>query len=698
MTTRVTALTDLAQKAVALYPNSHIEAALWFGQQVPSLQKTNSGLSLLNNDRLVKIGRSLFSLLQLYTENHQNTVTIPPPIEGEDTTTTTNVTTPETILIDQASLELSLHNLVKECELLLQFELQQRCPTSASDRDMVLAKIPRVRFGKTGIQMPVITLGCMRFQQEWGPRITNMNMVGSDCQDNLVAILEAAIVQYGMVHIETARGYGSSELQIGTALKQLFQKGCVKREDLILQTKVRPFPNVTDFRNSLEASFRNLQVEYLDLFAFHGLNYEAQWEWVFGKDIPQNDGEETTIPTRVESCLDVVKEYQKAGKIRHIGFSTHAPTEMICRYIETGAFEYVNLHYHYFGSYTASGGGVDGHGNLSAVKMLHERDMGCFIISPFDKGGRLYEPSRKLRSLTLPDMEPMAFMCQWIWNHHKLTATSDSDGPPLHTFTLGAGRSSDLDQAVAAAHWFATQPDQCLTQTKAIVERLDRARIEALGRDWVETWWKGLPKSHQVKSLVEHNQIVWIYNNIKAFGLYEFGKARYGSFESNFAKWDPKLPPDQNIEKVGRDGWGFVPGLPLTPGEHYEDELQDVPPENKWRVVEAQEFVIRWCSKEQKTPEDDEKTSQWKERVERMRRSFSSSTQGFRIPRIPSITLPNVQMPNFLQKRSSENDLPEINKTKQSLLVSAKDQVPWEWHSSYDMRPWPDYPDQASRA
>jgi predicted aldo/keto reductase-like oxidoreductase len=116
-------------------------------------------------------------------------------------------------MADEIDLERSLALVVEECQLILSGRI----------------KVPKVPFGKTGLQMPIVTLGCMRFQQEWGSRITNMNQVGGDCQDNLLAILKAAVVGYGMTHIETARGYGSSELQLGVALKQLFLTNQVKR-------------------------------------------------------------------------------------------------------------------------------------------------------------------------------------------------------------------------------------------------------------------------------------------------------------------------------------------------------------------------------------------------------------------------------------------------------------------------------------
>jgi predicted aldo/keto reductase-like oxidoreductase len=63
-----------------------------------------------------------------------------------------------------------------------------------------------------------------------------------------------------------------------------------------------------------------------------------------------------------EACMlhcalhtQVVEEYRKAGKVRWIGFSTHAYTGLVVQTIETGKFDYVNLHYHFVGSYTSSG-------------------------------------------------------------------------------------------------------------------------------------------------------------------------------------------------------------------------------------------------------------------------------------------------------------------------------------------------------
>ena len=75
-------------------------------------------------------------------------------------------------------------------------------------------------------------------------------------------------------------------------------------------------------------------------------------------------------------CADWIEEdFIKPGKVRHLGFSTHGRTSTIVGAINTNKFSFVNLHKHYFGSYTD----LD---NMPAVEAACANDMGVFIISP----------------------------------------------------------------------------------------------------------------------------------------------------------------------------------------------------------------------------------------------------------------------------------------------------------------------------
>ena len=102
------------------------------------------------------------------------------------------------------------------------------------------------RFGRTELQMPVFSCGGMRYQYQW--QDTTEDKIPLDNQRNLEATIEQAL-QLGINHIETARGYGTSEMQLGKILPQF------EREKLIIQTKVSPKENVQEFRENFDQSF-----------------------------------------------------------------------------------------------------------------------------------------------------------------------------------------------------------------------------------------------------------------------------------------------------------------------------------------------------------------------------------------------------------------------------------------------------------
>src|SRR4051812_23286973 len=87
------------------------------------------------------------------------------------------------------------------------------------------------RFGRTELNMPVFSCGGMRFQYKW--QDTPLAEVPADNQANLEATVRRAL-DVGINHIETARGYGSSERQLGVFLPKL------PRDKMIVQTKVGP--------------------------------------------------------------------------------------------------------------------------------------------------------------------------------------------------------------------------------------------------------------------------------------------------------------------------------------------------------------------------------------------------------------------------------------------------------------------------
>src|SRR6266446_5204891 len=119
------------------------------------------------------------------------------------------------------------------------------------------------RFGRTELDMPVISCGGMRSQFKW--QDVEPKEIPADNQANLEACIRRAL-ELGINHIETARGYGTSEMQLGRILPQL------ARDKIIVQTKIPPKAAVKEFLNAFETSMKYLKLDYVDLLSLHGIN------------------------------------------------------------------------------------------------------------------------------------------------------------------------------------------------------------------------------------------------------------------------------------------------------------------------------------------------------------------------------------------------------------------------------------------
>ena len=98
------------------------------------------------------------------------------------------------------------------------------------------------RFGRTELKMPVISCGGMRYQFKWQD-VPPQDIPRAN-QENLEACIHRAL-ELGINHIETARAYGTSEMQLGALLPRL------PRDRMIVQTKVTPRATAEEFLKTL---------------------------------------------------------------------------------------------------------------------------------------------------------------------------------------------------------------------------------------------------------------------------------------------------------------------------------------------------------------------------------------------------------------------------------------------------------------
>ncbi len=342
------------------------------------------------------------------------------------------------------------------------------------------------RFGRTELQMPVFSCGGMRYQYKWQD-VPN-SQIPQDNQRNLEATIKRSI-EVGINHIETARGYGTSEMQLGRILPQL------PREKLIVQTKVSPEYQPEYFRHEFDKSLSFLKLDYVDLLGLHGINTP----------------ELLHDSIRPGGCLEKARKLQAQGKVRFIGFSTHGPTDVIIKAIETNQFDYVNLHWYWINQF-----------NWAAIEAATRHDMGVFIISPSDKGGQLYKPPQKLVNLCYP-LSPMVFNDLFCLSH-----------PQVHTLSIGATKAADFDEHLQVLSLL-DKADEILPP---ILQRLEAEAIKILGKEWFKTWHIGLPAPEKTPGNINIPIILWLRNLALAYDMIEYGKMRYNLL-GNASHWFP---------------------------------------------------------------------------------------------------------------------------------------------------------------
>ena len=273
------------------------------------------------------------------------------------------------------------------------------------------------------------------------------------------------------------------------------------RERMIVQTKVGPTEDPDEFYKEVLDSLDRLQLEHVDLLGLHGINNEEKLAWSI----------------RPGGCFEMAQRLRREGRVRFIGFSTHGSVALINKAIaytepkHGEGFDYLNLHWYYIYQETTP-----------CVRAAMARDMGIFVISPSDKGGKLYHPSALLHELCTP-LHPITFNDLYCLMQNT-----------VHTLSIGAAGPSDFEEHLDALPLMENAPDLL----EPILRRLQRRYEDLIEPEWRDPWNLGLPHFNDLPGQINVGRIVQLRNLVKAFDMVEYGKFRYNLL-GNGGDWMP---------------------------------------------------------------------------------------------------------------------------------------------------------------
>ena len=182
-------------------------------------------------------------------------------------------------------------------------------------------------------------------------------------EDKAFEIFDYAI-SHGVNYFDTAWGYhnGMSEIVVGKALSKY------PRESFYLASKF-PGYDVNNFgktKEIFEKQLEKCQVDYFDFYLIHNVcekNIEQYLDESYG-------------------TVDYLLEQKKSGKIKHLGFSTHADFNNFIRFMEKYGehMEFCQIQLNYID--------YEFQEARKKVEYLNERNIPIFVMEPL-RGGKL---------------------------------------------------------------------------------------------------------------------------------------------------------------------------------------------------------------------------------------------------------------------------------------------------------------------
>jgi len=197
--------------------------------------------------------------------------------------------------------------------------------------------VEKIKLGKTGMMVTQLGFGGIPIQ-----RLT---------EDDAVAVVQRCL-DLGINFLDTANGYSTSEERIGKAVKG-------RRKDVFIATKSGARTG-EEIEKNLELSLKRLGTDYIDLYQFHGVNDMPTLEKILD---PEN------------GLYQVFENAKKAGKIRHIGITSHQ-MDIAKAIVKSDRFETIMFPFNFITSEPAD----------ELLPLCREHNVGFIVMKPMAGG------------------------------------------------------------------------------------------------------------------------------------------------------------------------------------------------------------------------------------------------------------------------------------------------------------------------
>ena len=234
------------------------------------------------------------------------------------------------------------------------------------------AEIIHRTLGKTGISLPIVSMGVM-----------NASIPG---------VVRRAY-ERGMRHFDTAAGYqqGRNEEMLGSVIKELGarDKVTIATKIFIIPPRRRAATCKQEMRAIFEGSLKRLQMDHVDILYYHSAD--------------------SAEDARLDGPIEVLHSLKKEGLTRFVGISTHSPLEILNEITKSGAYDVALIPINYTMAKDKA--------LLDAIDAAARKGIG--LVAMKTQAGGTVKPDPKLPK-TLPH-ESQTALLRWVLRNENIT-------------------------------------------------------------------------------------------------------------------------------------------------------------------------------------------------------------------------------------------------------------------------------------